>query len=235
MLLKLNSLMKARVEASDGDVGKVVDILFDDQRWVARYVVVETGGWLDAVRVLVSPASLARTHGEIGVLHTALSREQIRQCPGVDTQQPVSRQYEIAHAKHYGYPGYWNGPLLWGPVAYPGLMGEAYLPEPTAIAPADREEIDRALREAEQSHLRSAKEMIGYRIEASDGDGGDLDDFAIDDETWVISHLVIDTQRWWPGGRVQVDVSATEAIRYDDARVKVRMTRDALRASPATG
>jgi sporulation protein YlmC with PRC-barrel domain len=233
MLLKANAVMKSRVDADDGDVGKVVDILFDDERWVARYMVVETGKWLESKRVLVSPASLARVKGEIGVVHADLSREQIRHCPDVDTDQPVSRQYEAAHALHYGHGDYWNGPHLWGRVPNPGLIGAASLPEPASMPAAQREEVDRKLQEAEQSHLRSCKELIGYRVEATDGDAGDIDDLAIDDETWSIPDLIVDTRRWWPGGQVLVPASAVEAIRYGDRCVKLRLSREATRAGPA--
>jgi len=28
---------------------------------------------------------------------------------------------------------------------------------------------------------------------------GHLDDFIIDDETWTIRYVVVDTRNWWPG------------------------------------
>jgi hypothetical protein len=233
MLLKANAVMKSRVNANDGDVGKVVDILFDDQRWVARYMVVETGKWLESRRVLVSPASLARVKGEIGVVHANLSREQIRHCPDVDTEQPVSRQYEAAHALHYGHGDYWSGPQLWGRVPSPGLIGAASLPEPPSMPAAPPDETARPLHEAEQSHLRSCKDLIGYRIEASDGDAGDIDDLAIDDESWAIPDLLVDTRRWWPGGQVLIATSAVEAIHHGDRSVKLRLSREATRAGAA--
>jgi uncharacterized protein YrrD len=233
MLLNVSSLMNARVDANDGDVGKVVDIFFDDQRWAARYMVVETGGWLKSKRVLVSPASLIRAKGEIGVVHANLSREQIRHCPDVDIDKPVSRHYEIAHAKHYGYPGYWDGLQLWGPMAYPGAVGVACLPHATITPETQREKVDRELKEAEQSHLRSCKEILGYRVGARDGDAGDVDDLAIDDETWAIHYMVVDTKRWWPGGQVLIASSAVEALNHDGKVVKVHMARDAARAGVA--
>ena len=39
----------------EGEVGTVKDIYFDDERWVVRYLVVDTGGWLGGRSVLISP------------------------------------------------------------------------------------------------------------------------------------------------------------------------------------
>jgi uncharacterized protein YrrD len=47
------------VLASDGEIGKVKEIYFDDDRWVVRYLVVDTGGWLTRRHVLISPHAVA--------------------------------------------------------------------------------------------------------------------------------------------------------------------------------
>ncbi|MGE5864314.1 MAG: PRC-barrel domain-containing protein, partial [Rhizobacter sp.] len=86
-----------------------------------------------------------------------------------------------------------------------------------------------ALDDAERTHLRSAKELIGYKVEASDGDAGELDDFAIDDEDWSIPYLIVDAKPWWPGGQVLVRPANIEAIHFDRSRVTVNLTKQALR------
>ena len=58
--------------------------------------------------------------------------------------------------------------------------------------------------EANDVHLRSANKVTGYRIGATDGDIGHVEDFIIDDETWEIRYMVVDTQNWWPGKKVLV-------------------------------
>ena len=45
---------------------------------------------------------------------------------------------------------------------------------------------------------------MGYYIEATDGDLGHVEDFIVDDETWEIRYMVIDTKNWWPGKKVLV-------------------------------
>ena len=46
--------------------------------------------------------------------------------------------------------------------------------------------------------------MTGYHIEATDGGIGHVKDFIIDDETWAIRYLEVDTRNWWPGKKVLV-------------------------------
>jgi sporulation protein YlmC with PRC-barrel domain len=52
--------------------------------------------------------------------------------------------------------------------------------------------------------LRSGSEVIGYGIEARDGAIGQVQDFVVDDRTWAIHDVVVDTMKWWPGGHVCV-------------------------------
>lgn len=50
MLRSTNDLKNSAVGATDGAIGQVKDFFFDDQRWVVRYLVIETGEWLLAER-----------------------------------------------------------------------------------------------------------------------------------------------------------------------------------------
>jgi hypothetical protein len=57
-------LLKARIHASDGKLGSLKDVYFDDEAWNTRYFVVDTGNWLQIRKVLVSPQSLASADTE---------------------------------------------------------------------------------------------------------------------------------------------------------------------------
>jgi len=48
MLRSLKDLERYTVNATDGDVGDVVNFFIDDERWIVRYLVVQTGGLLAA-------------------------------------------------------------------------------------------------------------------------------------------------------------------------------------------
>jgi hypothetical protein len=43
-------------------------------------------------------------------------------------------------------------------------------------------------------HLRSCKELIGYGIEARDGSIGEVRDFVLDERSWTIRDVVVDTR-----------------------------------------
>jgi sporulation protein YlmC with PRC-barrel domain len=46
MLFRFEKLFGASIVASRGEIGRIKDVYFDDQRWTARYLVVQTGSWL---------------------------------------------------------------------------------------------------------------------------------------------------------------------------------------------
>jgi len=90
---------------------------------------------------------------------------------------------------------------------------------------------EQAEREAEQSHLRSSAEVVGYQIQATDGTLGHVEDFLIDDGTWAITDMLIDTRNWLPGRTVRVPPSAIDQVDWSNKQVRVRMTRDEIKAS----
>lgn len=106
MLRSLKSLERYKLSASDGDIGSVVDFLLDDERWTVRYLVAETGGFLSDRQVLISPISFRQADWYGRRFHLALTREKIRNSPGIDVDKPVSRQQERNYYGYYGYPYY---------------------------------------------------------------------------------------------------------------------------------
>jgi sporulation protein YlmC with PRC-barrel domain len=223
MLHQARNLQGDAIVAKDGPIGELKDLYFDDERWAVRYLVVDTGRWLPGRKLLLSPAcvdSHASTEDEIKV---ALTREQVEHAPGIEADKPVSRQYEEAHARYYGYPEYW---------AAAGMAGVGPIPPPAAeTGPQAERALKEAERKAEQSHLRSTAEVMGYAIEAADGTAGRIDDFMVDDQNWRVDALLVDTREWVPGGRVLVSPSAIERIDWMKRAVRVRMTREAIKQS----
>ena len=59
MLRNMKDLLGFSIGATDGIIGTVKDMYFDDAAWVIRYVVVETGAWLSSRRVLISPMAVS--------------------------------------------------------------------------------------------------------------------------------------------------------------------------------
>jgi sporulation protein YlmC with PRC-barrel domain len=228
MTQTVKSLQGDRLIARDGAIGSVEDVYFDDERWGVRYLVVDTGDWLPGRRVLISPASVEPGGASAQALRVELTREQVKSAPPVDSDRPVSRQYEIAHAAHFGYPYYWSGPMLWGAAGVP-LAGT---PPHPAMSPrrADAERAAQAEVGKGDCHLRSGAEVIGYDIETPDGPLGEVSDFAVDERTWAIRDVVVDTTKWWPGGEVRVAPQEVERIDWNEGKVHLRIGREALRA-----
>src|SRR5688572_10509184 len=108
MIRSMEHMKKFEIVATDGRIGAVDDFYFDDERWAIRYAVVDTGRWLPGRRVLVSPLSITLTEWSEQRLRLSISRDQVRDSPGIDTHQPVSRRHERDHLDYYGYPYYWG-------------------------------------------------------------------------------------------------------------------------------
>lgn len=235
-----SELIGRTVSATDGEVGRIVDLFVDDERWAVRYVVVDTGSWLASKRVLLSPASMVGEAPAGGPLPVLLTREQVERSPDVDTQKPVSRQYEIAHALHYGYDTYWSGASLWGATMLPSLrhgMVPGVVPglvrpplgsgAADAGPPSEVEELAlQAEQEAQRSHLRSTREIIGYRVEARDGGVGRLDDLVVDSRSWAVLQIVVDAKPWWPGGHVPVAPALAGEIDWSGRVLRLQCGRD---------
>lgn len=223
MLRSLNDLERYMVSATDGGLGSVVDFLLDDQQWVVRYLVVETGGFLGGPRVLISPISFREANWLTRRFHVALTMDQVRKSPSIDADKPVSRQHERDYFRYYMYPYYWGATGLWGAGGYPGLLAGAGWKDTTS-AHADDTPGD--------VHLRSAGEVHGYHVQGSDESIGHVQDFIVDDETWAVRYLVIDTRNWWFGKRVLVAPHWATRVSWTERKVYVDKTREAIKNSP---
>ena len=81
-------------------------------------------------------------------------------------------------------------------------------------------------------HLRSCRAVIGYHVHATDGDLGHVEDFLVDEHTWAIRYLIVDTSNWWGGHQVLIAPQWIEAVSWSDANVSVDLTRQAIKDAP---
>jgi hypothetical protein len=244
MLLSARDLRGYAIAATDGDIGGLDDLYFDDQNWTVRYLVVDTGTWLPGRRVLISPLSVRAVSRSDGRVAVRLTRDQVEHSPDLDTHRPVTRQYETDLVRHYGLDPYWLGPLRWGAVPYP--LAEV---PPGHLAPPVSTEASEALareglhnvgdphvegltEERGDGHLHSAREVIGYAIEATDGELGHVEDFLVDDRSWAIRYMVVDTVNWWPGKKVLVAPEWIGPVSWADSKVPVAMSREQIKNAP---
>jgi uncharacterized protein YrrD len=227
MLQSTKKFQGFAISATDGDVGKIKDVYFDDQRWTIRHFVVHAGGWLTGRDVLISPLSIRDVDWEQRAVHVDLTREQIKASPGIDTNQPVSRRQEAELYRHYDYPLYWTGPFLWGFGPFP-QMGDLLNRGPAPAGETDEDEVPVHT----DSHLRSANELIGYDIQETNGSIGHVQDFLFDSLAWSIRFMIVDTRSWWPGKHVLISPQLVTDVNWPSRDVAVSVSREEVENSP---
>jgi hypothetical protein len=82
------------------------------------------------------------------------------------------------------------------------------------------------------SHLRSTREVSGYYIQAQDGDLGHAEDFLLEEESWALRYMIVDTRNWLPGRKVLLHPTWIEAVDWYEQRVHVSLERERIRSSP---
>jgi hypothetical protein len=103
-LRSLREVLDYDVQATDGAIGRLDDLIADDQSWRIRYLVVDTGGWLFGRRVLVAPAWVEMVAWPERNFHVGLTRSAVRSSPEFDPSAPVSAEYELRLYDYYGRP-----------------------------------------------------------------------------------------------------------------------------------
>jgi len=220
MLYKAKELKGYKLDSLDGEIGKVKEFYFDDKHWTVRYLVADTGDWLTDRQVLISPHALRSVNKGRQNIDINLTKKQIEDSPSLDSDKPVSRQFEEAYYKHYRLPVYWGGINMWG--AYPYI---------TCVL----EEEKKAKTQNEKtgdSHMRSTHDVSGHNIQATDGEIGHVDDFIIDDDTWAIRYMIVDTRNWWPGKKILISPKWIKRISWKELKVFVNLPRELIKRSP---
>ncbi len=220
MLSKAKTLQGYSLQNTDDEtIGKIKEFYFDDRHWTVRYLVADTGNWLTGRQVLISPYALVAVNHDHQNIVADLTKKQIEESPSLDSDKPVSHQFEQAYYGYYGWPMYWSGPYMWGPYPY---------------IERDRAKWKTSTQgeKAWDPHLRSTDSVSGHHIQALDGEVGHVQDFIIDDETWAIRYLIVDTHNWLPGKKVLVSPQWIERVSWHERKVFVNLDRETIKQSP---
>jgi hypothetical protein len=237
MLRSMKDLEDYAIRATDGVIGHLKDFYFDDEAWVVRYFIVDTGSWLSSRKVLISPIAIGDPNWADKELPVSITKEQVENSPPIDTDKPVSRQHEMDYLAHYGYPSYWGAAGLQGGSASLGLMVTGYggIPVAPYAADAKEQEADARAYEAQHRdddhHLRSCEAVMGYHIKASDGDIGHVQGLLVD-ESWAIRYMIVNTSNWWLGHQVLIAPQWIKSVSWSEATVSVDLTRQAVKDAP---
>ena len=227
MLWDASAINGYAIEASDGRLGTVSDLLFEDVGWVIRWLVVDTGNWLPGRKVLLPLSALGHPDRALRHFPVKLTMQQVKDSPDVDTDQPVSRQIEAHVYNSYGWDPYWGGGYF--PMRKRngdtgrGTHLSAINPLPGRADPQPNKG---------DPHLRSIATITGYHIHASDGEIGHVEDFLVDDAGWNIRYIKVDTRNWWPGERVLISPYSVREIDWSGRLVHINVNRQKVKDAP---
>ncbi len=221
MLRTATDFSDYKLRALDGDLGTVKEFYFDDSHWAIRYVVTDTGNWLFGRQVLITPNVIHPAILSGKVLPVELTKKQIEGSPSLTSHVPVSRQFEEEYFGYFGWPYYANGTHI-----------VALVPTNIQSQETDAHKVldDREI--AWDPHLRSTHDVIGHHIQAIDAEIGHVKDFVLDDETWEIRYLVIDTKNWGHGKHVLISPRWIDRINSDENKVYVNLCSEEISLSP---
>jgi len=222
MLHSINSLIGHQLHALDGEFGSVHDFYFDDRCWAIRYLVADADASPAGRHVLLTPHAFASLDDAGKHMRLNLTRRQIGLSPPIDSDIPVSRQFELDTYAYYGLEGYWQGRSPRNDGAGTGRDASA-VPTPSGQARSQ---------DAADPHLRSVDAVTGYRLHASDGEHGHIADFLFEDQDWSLKQLVIKTGGWFSGSEVLIPTSEVERISVEDSTVFVSSNRETIRQRP---
>jgi PRC-barrel domain len=205
----IKRLQTCTVVTTDGRIGRLRTLYFDDRRWILRHLVVTLRHWLAVRDVLVPPDCVRRIDTTSRRLVISLNKHEVARKPEAWTDRPVSQQRETSINAVYWYS------VFPGPLA-PRSVGHSM------IGPRRRDD----------RHLRSTAEVLGYYVHARDDEIGHLADFLVDDTASRIQYAVVDTRNWWPGKHVLVPVEWITWVSWGAATVYVNLARSVIRNAP---
>ena len=212
MLRNSHTLLGRPIVALDGEAGKLKDFLFDDQTWSIRHLIAETKTWRRSRRVVIPSIFLWPADRDCGSVPVQLTIEQVRNSLGTDSVQTVSGRYRLALQQCQFLPHCW--------------MPDAVHSEPSIVPPAlDEVRAD----EAESTNLRSAREVIGYRVQGIDGEVGTISDFVVDDATWVVRYISVRAGFWLFSRTTRLSADCIERLSWLRKDLTAAVTRSSVK------
>ena len=188
-----NWLFGKKICGSDGEIGRVKDFLLCEKTWTIRYLEVETHAWLPERRILLAPPAFG-PHGlepeavSADQLRIDLSRTQVERSPVIQSHHPVTRKDEEAYYAYFGWPRYWRDSTP---------AGAARSPEPHAASKRIPAQVNGAIRNpSDDLSLRSAMELCGFHLQASDGVIGEVLSFVLHGKSWAVPEIVVEAGQW---------------------------------------
>ncbi len=235
MLREVSRLVDFHVHAVDGPVGRVHDILVDDDYWIVRGAVVELSAELGGARVLASPGVLRIPHWEEKLLPLKITSETAAGLP------PAPEEESAPEPR----PGLWRFSLpLWLSPDAPAEETDSMPPgeyapgqDPSSVAaepppPAQGEGGSPAPGTAGLPQgIVCCRSAIGYLVRATNGVAGRFRDFLVSDVKWVVRYLLVDTGPWLFRRKVMVVPEQVERVNRAGGVIELRIRAEEVRQS----
>jgi len=222
MLRSVKELKGLRVEAKDGEMGSVHDVLVDEDGWLMRYLVVDTGGWLFGRKVLIAPEAVLWSDGRDGVLGVDLTRQQVKDSPDISADPPISQETLARYHDYYHWPFAWGGST--------GTAASFIGVEPAAqvVGDAELHPAPPPPPEPGESLLYTGHELIGYKVCRHTLEVGEVEDLVLDTTTARVPSFVMSIEE----RRVLVPSSYLHGASLDHKTIELSIDRDALENAP---
>jgi sporulation protein YlmC with PRC-barrel domain len=81
--------------------------------------------------------------------------------------------------------------------------------------------------------LHKTSKLRGLHVVATDGEIGHVDDVLVDERTWTVRYLVVDTSNWIGGRSVLIAPSVLTNVDAVNRTIQVSLTREEIRRSPS--
>lgn len=226
--LDTQDLKNYRIQAQDGEIGKINDIYFDEDLFYLRYLVVDTQPFLLRNLVLVSPIGFHKINEDKKNIDIYITKKELENSPPIDCAQTVSRQYEKAYNEYFSWPNYWlAGVSAWSIGPY-GIPWKHY---------GDEKHLDQKgihLKEsAKENSLRSGNEIQTYSIKGLDEEFGHIQSYILDTKTLSIEYFVIDTINYMPSKLVLLRPEWITDISWHEKTVSFPFTKEQIKSAPA--
>lgn len=106
-LRSANAVMRYYVHATDGDIGHVQGMLFDERTWAIRFIVVDTSNWYLGHKVLIDPEWIQDVYWQESKLNVAITRQAVKAAPAYDAAGVLDREQEASIYQHHRREAYW--------------------------------------------------------------------------------------------------------------------------------
>lgn len=226
-------LKKYTIQALDGKIGSVSDFYFDEDLFYLRYIVVDTEPFLLRNLVLVSPISFSNVNPAEETIELSITKKELEDSPGLDSNRVVSRQYEKAYNDHFSWPYYWGGYGYSAWTVGPYGINRGYNNQ-LERSNDDIKDKNYLIKDAQNNGLRSLREVRSYSIKGIENEEfGHIEGFILDPNSLSIDFVLIDTINYFPSKNVLLRPEWIENISWETKTVTVQFPRELIKSAPS--